>query len=253
MKRLSIILISILCLGFHYISGAQNKPQAADDVYLVPDPQTARWSYIQTDSKGEQVSTVYYSVESLKGDGVNGSLKLAVEEVLIDSPNDTIKDSAFYLFKDGEYTLDIYSFLGIDLITELVDKALKEKGADVPEKEIQEAIHAELNLSGELRGIPRYPKVGKLPDYKIQLKFSIMNIKVSGENRNIVGKETIQTAAGAFDCFIIEETVTTKIMLVKEVEKTRSWYAYGIGLVKEIMYDKDGELISTIVLNEINW
>ena len=36
---------------------------------------------------------------------------------------------------------------------------------------------------------------------------------------------------------------------IKDVEKTRSWYAYGIGLVKEITYDKNGKLISTMILN----
>jgi hypothetical protein len=38
---------------------------------------------------------------------------------------------------------------------------------------------------------------------------------------------------------------------MKEVEKIKAWYAYGIGLVKEITYDKSGKLISTMTLNEI--
>ena len=76
---------------------------------------------------------------------------------------------------------------------------------------------------------------------------------VLGKDRRIVGTETIQTAAGTFDCFIMEETLTMKAMMMKEVTKTRSWYAYGIGLVKEISYDKKGRLVSTLTLNEINW
>ena len=57
--------------------------------------------------------------------------------------------------------------------------------------------------------------------------------------------------AGSYDCFILEETITTKSMMMKEVEKIKSWYAYGIGLVKEVTYDKHGKLISTMILNEI--
>jgi hypothetical protein len=38
---------------------------------------------------------------------------------------------------------------------------------------------------------------------------------------------------------------------MKEVEKIKAWYAYGIGLVKEITYDKSGKLISTMTLNAI--
>ena len=50
-----------------------------------------------------------------------------------------------------------------------------------------------------------------------------------------------------------EETISTKILMMKDVEKIKSWYAYGIGLVKEITYDKNGKLISSIILNKINW
>ena len=78
-------------------------------------------------------------------------------------------------------------------------------------------------------------------------------MNVSGEDRRIVGTERILTNAGSFDCFILEETITTKSMMMKDVEKIKSWYAYGIGLVKEITYDKNGKLISTMILNEVNW
>ena len=78
-------------------------------------------------------------------------------------------------------------------------------------------------------------------------------MKVLGENRRIVGTERIQTGAGVFDCFILEETITTKSMMLKDVEKIRSWYAYGIGLVKEVSYDKSGKLSSTMILKTINW
>ena len=78
-------------------------------------------------------------------------------------------------------------------------------------------------------------------------------MKVLGQDRKIVGTEKIQTEAGVFDCFIMEETITPQAMMMKEVEKIRSWYAYGIGMVKEVSYDKNGKLTSTMVLKTINW
>lgn len=51
----------------------------------------------------------------------------------------------------------------------------------------------------------------------------------------------------------MEETITTKAMLQKDVEKTVSWYVYGIGLVKEMTYDKKGKLTSSTTLNWKNW
>ena len=135
-------------------------------------------------------------------------------------------------------------------------QSAEKEDSDVSEEEMKEALEklkSQLKISGEILGIPRYPKVGKLPDYEFEFKFSIISMTVTGKERRIVGTERIQTEAGSYDCFILEETVTTKAMMMKEVDKSRSWYAYGIGLVKEITYDKNGKLISTMILNEVNW
>ena len=78
-------------------------------------------------------------------------------------------------------------------------------------------------------------------------------MKVTGEDRRIIGTEKVVTNAGTFDCFILEETITTKAMMMKEVEKIRTWYSYGIGVVKEITYGKNGKVASTMVLNSKNW
>ena len=255
MNRIFSILISIVCLSICYKTNAQN------DVYLVSDPQTARWSYIETDSKGKQVLTAYYSIDSIEGNGVNGSIRMSLEEVPVASPKDTTKSFIFYSFKDGEFLVDVSAVLEYNIfegnLDSLIRNTIKDKYADLSEENKKEIIKKTKNefikTSGEIRGIPRYPKVGKLPDYEFHCKVSIMGIKVRGEERRIVGTERIQTKAGAFDCFILEETISTKSMMMKDVEKIKSWYSYGIGLVKEITYDKNGKLISTMILNEVNW
>ena len=261
MIRILYILISIVCLSVCNKSNAQNQTQAQDDVYLVPNPQTARWSYLEMDSTGKQKATIYNSVESFEGDGVNGKIKLRVEEVSVDSPNDTTKSFTFYRFRDGEMMVDTNSWFEDEIfdgkLDSLVRSTINKKYPDLPEEkkaEVLEKTKSEFcKTSGEPQGIPRNPKVGKLPDYEFHFKVSIMNIKVSSKDRMIVGTERIQTEAGSFDCFVLEETLTTKVMMVKDVEKIKSWYAYGIGLVKEITYDKNGKLISSIILNKINW
>ena len=250
MKRIFAILISVISLSICH------KALAQDDVYLVPNPQTARWSYIETDSNGKKVSTIYNSIESIEGNAVNGKIKMRIEEVPVGSPKDTVKSFILYRFKDGEFMVDMNAMFEGDILATFVGDAIAEEGSDVSEKEMKEAIEkvkSQFKITGEIRGIPRYPEVGPLPDYEFQFKVSVISMSVSGENRRIVGTERIQTEAGSFDCFILEETLTTKAMMVKDVERTKSWYAYGIGMVKEITYDKNGKLISTMVLNEINW
>ena len=256
MKRFFTIL-SAICLGICSVANAQSLK----DVYLAPDPQTAKWSYIETDSNGKQRAKIYHSIESIKGDAMNGNVKLRMKEVPFANPKDTTENFGFYCFKNGEYMLDLRSgfedivFEGkIDSLTRV---AVREKYPDITaekEKEVFEKVRSEFyKMSGDTRGLPRNPEIGKLPDFEFECKMSIMSMKVTGKDRRVVGKEIIETAAGTFDCFIVEETITTKFMFMKDVEKTRSWYAYGIGLVKEISYDKSGKLISTMTLNEINW
>ena len=251
MKGIFAILVAAVCLSISYEANAQNRIHTQENVYLISDPQTAKWSYIETDGNGKQISTIYNSVESIEGDGVNGNIKLCIKEVPISSPKDTIKSFMFYRFKDGEYMADMEAMMSADFFGD----SIKEKYPDLTDEQMKEVLE-ELKsrfakISGEIRGIPRYPKVGKLPDYEFQFKFTIMNLKLIGQERRIVGTERIQTKAGSFDCFILEETISTKAMMMKEVEKIKSWYAYGIGLVKEVTYDKNGKLISTMVLNEI--
>lgn len=255
-KRLLIIIISLSCSGIYNVTSAQTPSHFPDDVYLVPNPQTARWSYTETDGNGKQTATIYQSVESMEGDAVNGNIKLRVEKVPVTSPADTIKSFIFYRFKEGEYMVDMNAVFEGDVLASLAAAAIQKEESDISEEEMKEAfdkMKSQFRISGEIRGIPRYPKVGTLPHYEFQFKFSIMNMKVLGEERRIIGTERIQTEAGSFDCFIMEETVTTKAMMMKEVEKTKAWYAYGIGMVKEITFDKNDKVVSTMTLNAINW
>ncbi len=261
MKRIFAIFLSTLSLSICYEANGQNKSSAQDAVYLVSNPHIARWSYIETDKNGKQIATIYNSVESVEGDGVNGNLKLRVEEVPVASPKDAIMNFNFYRFKDGEFIADVCAGLEDQMfegkLDSLVSNTIKEKYSDLSEekkRKVADEVKAEFfKVHGEMRGVPRYPEVGPLPDYEFHCKISIIGMNIYGRDRRIIGKEMIQTEAGLFDCFILEETITTKSMMMKDVEKIKSWYAYGIGLVKEITYDKNGKLVSTMILNKVNW
>ena len=164
MKRIFTIFVSIICFSIYHEASAQN------DVYLVPNPQTARWSYIETDSKGKHVLTVYNSIETVEGDGVNGAIKLRVEEVPVASPKDTETSFNFYRFKDGEFMVDVSAGIEYNIfegrLDSLIRNTIKEKYPDLSEerkKDVLEKTKSEfIKTSGEIRGIPRYPKVGKL-------------------------------------------------------------------------------------------
>lgn len=246
-RKFYLLLVLLLC-GL--------KLSAQESVFLAPDPANARWSYIEYDADGNQQAVAFQSVEKMEGDAVNGKVRIRLELVKPSAPKDTVKSMVFYRFKDGEYMVDMSALFEEDFLADILESAAKEESEEMSEEKKKEAVEAmknQIKISGEIRGIPRYPKVGKLPDYEFQMKFSIINMKVNGEQRKISRTEKLTTPAGTFDCFVLEETVTTRAMMQKEVEKTISWYAHGVGLVKEASYDKNGKLQSSTVLNSINW
>lgn len=246
--KLKVILI--WALGFCCLSVL-----AQEKVFFVADPENARWSYEEMDGDGNTVATVYHSVETMKGDAVNGSVKLRIEKVKASAPADTLKSYIFYRFKDGEYMVDMNAIFEDDVLESILKASIEDMKADVSEEKKEAAINemkSKFSFSGEVRGIPRYPKIGPLPDYEFLFKFSVISVRISGEYRKITGKETLHTPAGDFDCFVMEETITSKAMMQKDVEKIVSWYAYGIGLVKQLTYDKKGELQSATFLDSIS-
>ena len=252
MKR---ILHIMTCAIAFVLSWGMNA-YAQDTVFFVPDPETARWSYLEMDGNGATTATIVYSVDSMTGDAVNGSAKVKFESAGKQSSEETAANFIYYKFKDGEFMIDMNAFFEEDVFGEFIDAAAGAEGIEATEEEKKKAIEEIrklIEVSGELRGIPRYPVIGALPDYEFVFKLSFVTMTVKGTERKISGKEKLTTPAGTFDCFIMEETVTSKAMMQKDVEKTVSWYAYGVGLVKENTYDKKGKLVSTTLLNSINW
>ena len=120
------------------------EANAQDAVYLASNPQTARWSYVETDSNGKHKATIYYSVDSIEGDAVNGNIKLCVEEVPVASPKDTTKSFDFYHFKNGEMMADVYAGFEYNVfdgkLESLVNKTLQEQYPDITEEKKKEVI-----------------------------------------------------------------------------------------------------------------
>ena len=248
MKR----ILNLMTFVIAFVLSWGMNAYAQDKVFFAPDPETARWSYLEMDGNGVTTTTMVYYVDSMTGDAVNGSAKVKFESTGKQTSEETMGSFIYYKFKDGEFTIDMNAFFEADVLGELIDAAAGAEDIGASEEDKKKAIE-EVKKLIEVRGIPRYPVIGALPDYEFVFKFSFVSMSVKGTERKISGKEKLTTPAGTFDCFIMEETVTTKAMMQKEVEKTVSWYAYGVGLVKENTYDKKGKLVSTTLLNSINW
>lgn len=94
-----------------------------------------------------------------------------------------------------------------------------------------------------------------LKDGNISIKvanagMSIMNMVVKIYNRKVEAREDITTPAGTFSCFKMTSTIETKTMF-SVVAKSTEWMAMKVGPVRTETYDKDGKLMSYMVLTSM--
>ena len=99
MKR----FIYIITCAFGFALSWSMNAYAQDNVFFVPDPETARWSYLEMDGNGATTATMVYSVDSMTGDAVNGSAKVKFESAGKQSSEETAANFIFYKFNNRSY------------------------------------------------------------------------------------------------------------------------------------------------------
>lgn len=168
---------------------------------------------------------------------------------IIDGTN---RETFIYRKKTG-----ITEFIALDAEVENTEAKLDylskypQKDRSRAEKEYDEYskyMHAEGRIS-----IPIKENAGmdeELPPCKYTQKIGPMRMKASLEGK-YKGKERVHTPAGDFDCIKIYTESKAKFMLFSEKEYSMSWYAKGVGIVKEERYNKRGKLQESMTLEAI--
>lgn len=142
------------------------------------------------------------------------------------------------LFKEGEVIVDMVSMMQAAIKGAMM-MSIAETGASEEEMKEFEQVMENIRIKGECRGVPSKLTPGmELPDYEVSLSIMLVESKIKCNDRKVTGQESIRTEAGTFDCYIIEESVNVKTMGISEKSSTKSWYARGIGIVKEESYEK---------------
>ena len=95
---------------------------------------------------------------------------------------------------------------------------------------------------GDASSVPAGMKVGTtIPDGCL-----------STQNRQVTEQKSITVPAGTFDCFLIKEEQVTKTVMSK-TERIETWYAAGIGCIRQAVYDRKGRLDHTQELVSIKF
>ena len=225
-KKLSTGLI--LCL-FIFSAKAQENCSS-----YYPMIQGASYSYNLYNKKNKLEGTTSYVVSDVKNDSGNtyASMKMKYE----DAKGKNTFESDYNITCTGDGIKIDYK----SLFPSQMQKQYEEMGL-------------EMEITGTDVEIPNNLSVGKeLSDANVDVSMDMsgmsMKIEVNTTDRKVVGKESVTTPAGTFDCYIISANTSSKVMMTKQQIKDKLWLSEGVGMVKQETYNNNGKLMSSMVL-----
>ena len=101
--------------------------------------------------------------------------------------------------------------------------------------------------------LPATMKAGDtLPDCDVKMQIAFVKLSASYTEGVCEGDEEITTEAGTFRCKKTKYNCKSSAMGIKSEMIIHNWYAPGIGVVKQDIYNNKGKLNSTQELVELN-
>ena len=103
----------------------------------------------------------------------------------------------------------------------------------------------------ELMRIPNKLAVGyQLPLGEMYVNLGGFRVKSTITENEVVDREEITTPAGTFKCYVVKQTSSGRALGIKSESTVKTWYARGVGRVKQETYSK-GDLITSSVLTSM--
>jgi DUF3108-like len=228
MKLFKIILIFFLTIHLGY---SQNdcKP-------YVPTTKGATWEITNYTAKGKATGKIAYELIDKVENGNNITFK--IKTVTFDKKGEEVYSNIFEAkCIDGKFDFDM---------------AFKMDGGAL---QAYENMDVEVDASKfEIPNMDSTPGT-TLDDGSLEIKvgsggMSMFKMTVLVTDRKVEAKEDITTPAGTFNCIVLSQKVSTK-MMIKVKGASKEWYAENIGLVRSESYNKKGKLMGYSVLTKL--
>lgn len=188
-------------------------------------------------STGEPLMFTTDSLAEFSGDFRNGGAKV-VSSTRYAGDTLVVKAVEPMKFENYEVIAD-FAALMEESLGDMVKQSLSIAGAGDSDMAEVDKMMDEVSISGECRGVPAELSPGmELPDYDVTVKIMFVSTKMNCRDRKVVGRETVTTPAGTFDCYVLEEKSTVKTMFANAKTNTKTWYARGIGMVRQESWDR---------------
>lgn len=226
MKTLNFMIVSLALLFTCSTTQAQNT--------FFPTKAGIVLTYVNNDTKGKADSYLQYTIDKVEG-----------------SERDmTVSYSALMLDKNRKPT-----YGPVPLNVSIQDDVMS-----LDMKQLFVAMKTDTQLDVEFSGInmelPANLQPGQsLKDAEATMTVNMVVMKMTTVMKMTDGKclaiEDVTVPAGTFKCHKITQSVTTTVMRKTVSSRTVSWYAPGIGTVKNETYDAKDKLQSSMELIEL--
>lgn len=203
-----------------------------------PLEEGSTFQYTIYNKKGKEDGTTDYSVTNVNNS--SGQTSATFKMQYTDSKGKNSYNSEYDITcTGGGIKIDYLSILPKQMITQYEDMGV------------------EMDITGTDIELPNDLSVGqKLNDANVACSINMsgikMNINVDMVNRQVAAKESVTTPAGTFDCYVLTETSKSKTMGANIEMQSKMWLAEGIGMVKQEMSKKNGDLMSRTELSKYN-
>lgn len=201
-----------------------------------PMVEGSTFEYTNYNKKGKVEGITNYTVSSVTADG--SATKATLDLKMADKKGKELFNSSYSFTCEGNMVkIDYKSLFPAQMMQQYAEMDL------------------DMDISGTDIEIPNDLSVGKeLSDANVSIQMNMsgikMNITVDQTNRMVEKKESVTTAAGIFECYVLTEQTTSKTMGATIKLSSKIWLAEGVGMVKQETYKKNGDLMSSTELTQ---
>jgi hypothetical protein len=195
------------------------------------------WQWTNYDKKGKFMGKSMQKIEALTK--LSNGFEVTISVVQSDKKGEQIGPFSMDMAcKDGVVYFDMKKFVP--------DEYLNDSGSE-----------ATVEVTGANLEMPINMKAGDyLKDASVSMKIGGsgspvgINMTVDIFDRKVIAEENLNTPAGDFDCFVITQTMKTKMMISFQME-SKEWYSQGVGMIKSESYKK-GKLEGYNILTQFS-
>ncbi|GBF22082.1 MULTISPECIES: TapB family protein [Arenibacter] len=203
-----------------------------------PMEEGTSFQYTMTNKKGKTEGITDYSITNVENSG--GVTTATMNMKFTDEKGKEIFVSDYKLNCTGDVVkIDYNSLVPAQMMKQYTDMGM------------------EMEISGTDIELPNDLSVGQgLDDANVAMSIKMtgmnMNIKVDQLNRIVEKKESVNTPAGTYECYVITQDNVSETMGVKQTMQSKLWLAEGVGMVKQETYNKKGDLTTQMLLTKFN-